>query len=190
MTVPSRPRRLRPTRLAGAGVVLLVLLEIVVIGLVSSWIGGWWTFALLVGTSLLGAWLIAREGGRAWRALGQALAEGRMPARELADGIIVLVGGLLLLLPGFITDLAGLLLVLPFTRPVARTLLAGAISSHVVARVDFYAEELSVTGGPEAPPEGPRRSAASTEVVEGEVIEGHVVDDDRRDDDPPDARGR
>ena len=169
--MPPRRRRLRPTRLAAAGVALLLILEILAIAAMSSWIGGWWTFALLVATSFLGFWFITREGARTWRALGSALAEGRMPARELADGIIVLIGGLLLMLPGFITDAAGLLLVLPFTRPVARMLLAGVISSHVVARVDTYVEETEVISGPATAPEGPRRSSASEEIVEGEVID-------------------
>ena len=90
--------------MAAALLLLVPVIEIMVIIAVGQAIGGWPTFLLLIATSALGAWLIKREGGRAWRALGQALREGRMPARELADGVVVLVGGTLLLVPGFVTD--------------------------------------------------------------------------------------
>ena len=74
---------------------------------------------------MLGAWLIKREGGRAWQALRTALNTERMPARELADGALILIGGTLMLTPGFVTDAFGILLILPFTRPVSRRLLTG-----------------------------------------------------------------
>ncbi len=174
---PSRTRRLRLTRLAMAGLLLLPVVEIIVIVAVGQWIGGWLTFLLLVATSLLGAWLIRREGGRAWRALQQALRDGRMPAREIADGVVVLVGGSLLLLPGFVTDVLGLVLVLPFTRPVARSLLAAVISRRLLAQTERFTGP-TVAGAPNAPgweqpttPEGRQRSSSSDEVVEGEIID-------------------
>lgn len=174
---PSRARRLRLTRLAVAGLLLLLIVEIVVIVAVGQWIGGWPTFLLLVATSLLGAWLIRREGGRAWRALQQAVRDGRMPAREIADGVVVLVGGSLLLLPGFVTDLLGLVLVLPFTRPVARSLLAAVISRRLLAQTERFGGP-AVTGQPNAPgweqpttPQGRARPTSSGEVVEGEIID-------------------
>ena len=80
--------------------------------------------ALLIADSLLGAWLVRREGRRAWRALQEALQSGRMPDRELADGGLILVGGALLLTPGFLSDVLGFLCVLPFTRPAMRRLVS------------------------------------------------------------------
>lgn len=174
---PSRGRRVRLTRLAIAGVLLVPIIEIVVIVAVGQWIGGWPTFLLLVATSLLGAWLIRREGGRAWRALEQAVRSGRMPAREIADGIVVLVGGSLLLAPGFVTDLLGLLLVLPFTRPIARSMLAAVISRRLLAQTARFSGP-TVADQPSPPgweqpttPQGPQRSTTSDEVVEGEIID-------------------
>ena len=96
------------------------LIEIYVLIQVGQVIGPWWTILLLIVDSLIGTWLIRREGGRAWQALRVALESGRMPARELADGALILVGGTLMLTPGFVTDGLGILLILPFTRPVAR----------------------------------------------------------------------
>ena len=144
---------MRLTRLAVVGLLLLPIIEIVVIVAVGQAIGGWPTFLLLVATSLLGAWLIRREGGRAWRALEQAVRSGRMPAREIADGVVVLVGGSLLLLPGFVTDVSASLLVLPFTRPVARSLLAAVISRRLLAQTERFTGP-TVAGQPSAPDVG------------------------------------
>ena len=57
---------------------------------------------------------------------------GQMPARELADGALILIGGTLMLSPGFVTDAFGILLILPFTRPVARRLFTGMISRRIL----------------------------------------------------------
>jgi UPF0716 protein FxsA len=132
------------------------LLEIYLLVTVGQVIGPWWTLLLLVLASVLGAWIVRREGGRAWRALTEALRTGRMPARELADGALVLIGGTLMLTPGFATDAVGLLLLLPFSRPVARRLLTA-----VVARRLLGAQTRRRPG----PPAG------------GPVVRGDVVDE-------------
>ena len=95
-TTPGR-RRVRPTKIAAAVVLLVAILEIVVIIAVGRAIGAWPTFLLIIATSLLGMWLIRREGTKAFKALQNAAQSGRMPAREIADGMLVLAGGLLLL---------------------------------------------------------------------------------------------
>lgn len=106
------------------GFLLVPVLEIYVIIQVGQLIGGWPTVALLLAESLLGAWIVRHEGRRAWRALLSAFAAGQLPDRELGDAALVLTGGMLLLTPGFVTDLAGFLFVLPFTRPLVRLALA------------------------------------------------------------------
>ena len=136
--------------------VIVPLIEIFVLIQVGQVIGPWPTIALLVLDSIIGSWLIRREGGRAWRALSEALSSGRMPARELADGGLILVGGTLMLTPGFVTDGLGILLVLPFTRPIARRVLTQVVNRR-----------LLVAGVPhDAPRPGPDES-----VVRGEVID-------------------
>jgi UPF0716 protein FxsA len=114
--------------------VVVPLVEIYVLIQVGQVIGAWWTILLLVLDSLLGSWVIKREGGRAWQALRTALQTGRMPARELADGALILVGGTLMLSPGFVTDAFGILLILPFTRPVARRLLTRVLAQRLLSR--------------------------------------------------------
>ena len=171
---PRSTRSLRPTRLAMLGLVLLLILEVLAIRFVSSLIGGLPTLLALMAVSAIGMLVISRGGGRAWRALGQALQEGRMPARELADGIVVLVGGLLLMVPGFVTGLIGLLVVVPFTRAITRTIVAAAITKRIVTQTELMTGP-TVTSGPgdlgPAGPAGPTRSHASDEVIEGEILD-------------------
>jgi UPF0716 protein FxsA len=112
--------------------VALPILEIYVIIQVGQEIGALWTVLLLIFESVLGAWIVKREGARAWRGLNEALNTGRMPGRELADAALILIGGTLLLTPGFVTDFFGFFAVLPFTRPIARKLLGWAVARRIV----------------------------------------------------------
>lgn len=147
------------------------LLEIIVLIQVGQAIGPWWTIALLVLDSIFGAWLIRHEGARAWRALTEAIGSGRMPARELADGMLIVAGGTLMLSPGFVTDLFGILMILPFTRPVARRAL-----TRVLAR------RLAAGPGPRGPgprgtrDDGPRNETRPGPGSQGSVVQGEVVD--------------
>jgi UPF0716 protein FxsA len=151
-------------------VLLLVvpLLEVLVIIAVGRAIGGWPTFFLLLAESAFGAWLVRHEGGRAWQSLQTALTTGRMPSRQLADAALVLVGGVLLLTPGFLTDIVGFFLVLPFTRPAARRALEAVVARRLLAGV--YAPGAMWTSGA-SPGTGvgtPR--AGSDDVIEGEIL--------------------
>ncbi|GAB2740993.1 FxsA family protein [Nocardioides pakistanensis] len=138
--------------------VLVPLLEIYLVIQAGQAIGVGWTVLILVADSLLGAVLLKREGAAAWRALREALASYRMPARELADGALVLVGGTLLLTPGFVTDAFGFFFILPFTRPLARRALTGLITRRFL-------------GGPAGPATRARTHERPGHVVQGDVVE-------------------
>lgn len=142
------------------------LLEIWVLIQVGQVIGPWWTILLLVADSIFGAWLVRREGGRAWQGLRTALETGRMPARELADGALILVGGTLMLAPGFVTDVLGILLILPLTRPVARRLLTAVITRRLVRAGAAYGP-MPGPGNAKRPGPGP----GGGPVVRGEVVD-------------------
>ena len=144
-----------------AAFIVVPIVEIYVIIQVGQVIGPWWTILLLIADSILGSWLIKREGGRAWRALRSALDSGRMPAKELADGALILIGGTLMLSPGFVTDAFGILLILPMTRPLFRRLLTGVVTRRLV-----------VLGTPTGRP-------GHTPPADPTVIPGEVLDDDR-----------
>ncbi|WP_084000576.1 FxsA family protein [Actinomadura kijaniata] len=162
---------------------LMPILEIYVIIQVGQVIGGWWTVALLLVESLLGGWIVRREGRRAWNALKETFGRGAMPDRELADAALVLVGGVLLLTPGFVTDLFGFLFVLPFTRPlVRRTLLAyGARRMKAAqARGPLFPPGAGAAGSPFEvfDPFGGR--PADARQPRGPVVQGEVLRDDDR----------
>lgn len=166
----GRRRWLRPVLVAAF--VLVPLAEIWAILQVGKLIGPWWTIVLLVLDSMVGAWLIRREGGRAWRALRDALQGGRMPARELVDGALILIGGTLMLSPGFVLDLVGILLILPYTRPVARRLLTSVVERRLVV-----VPGAGLGGFPGSGPGGPFRDGRRPGPgPEGPVVRGDVVD--------------
>jgi UPF0716 protein FxsA len=150
------------------------VLEIWFLIQIGSVIGGWQTVGLLIADSLLGAWLMRREGRRAWAALQSAIGSGRMPDRELADGALIVAGGTLLLTPGFLTDVFGFFLILPFTRPIARRWLSWFLGRRVrvLAERSPYGPLLGRTDVFGGGGDGHRRGR----VVHGEVIDGDVVD--------------
>jgi UPF0716 protein FxsA len=114
--------------------VLLVALPIFEVWLlirVGQQIGLLPTIIILVVEAALGGWLMRREGARAWSALNTAFQSGRMPSGELADAALILVGGVLLMLPGFATDVIGFLFLLPITRPYARRVLGFLVARRV-----------------------------------------------------------
>ena len=80
--------------------IVVPIIEIFVIIQVGQAIGVWWTIALLIADSIIGAWLMRSQGRAAWRRFNATLAEGRAPAREVLDGVLVIFGGALLLTPG------------------------------------------------------------------------------------------
>jgi len=87
-------------------------------------IGVWWTILLVLAISVLGSWLVRREGWAAWRRITSRVQTGEVPGQELVDGGLVLLAGALLLTPGFATDLFALTLLFPPTRaPVRRAVL-------------------------------------------------------------------
>ncbi len=134
---------------------LLVLLfiavpiaELAILIQVGQAIGVGWTIVLLVADAVLGS-LLARSQGRAtWRRFNEALQAGRPPTREVLDGALVLFGGALLLTPGFLSDVLGLLLLLPPTRAVVRRILVRRFQHRMVA-------SMTRPGAPHGTP-GPR----------------------------------
>jgi UPF0716 protein FxsA len=114
--------------------IVVPIAELFVIIQVGEAIGVLPTIALLIVDSILGAALMRSQGRLAWRRFQAALTEGRMPHREVADGALVIFGGALLLTPGFISDVLGIVLLLPPTRALARALLTRRLLPRLVVR--------------------------------------------------------
>jgi UPF0716 protein FxsA len=113
--------------------IVLPIAEIYVIIKVGEAIGILPTIALLILDAFLGAALLRHQGRAAWRRFNEALAAGRIPAREVFDGAMVILGGAFLLTPGFITDVIGVLLLLPPSRAMLR----GTLSKVAFWRAGF-----------------------------------------------------
>jgi UPF0716 protein FxsA len=115
--------------------IVLPIAELYVIIQVGGAIGVLPTIALLIADSFLGAALLRSQGRAAWRRFNEALAAGRVPAREVFDGTMIILGGAFLLTPGFITDAIGLLLLIPPTRAIFRGIVARLASRRAAFAV-------------------------------------------------------
>ncbi|MBA2528915.1 MAG: FxsA family protein [Euzebyales bacterium] len=145
--------------------IVVPLVELAVIVQVADVITLPWTIVILLAVSVAGAWLVKREGRTAWRNFRRALEAARIPAVEVVDGALVLVGGALLLTPGFVTDAVGLLLVFPPSRAVVNRVVRSRVRSVAFGR---FGARPRTAGG-----EGPRPRVTRQR---GETIDVEVVD--------------
>lgn len=155
MMPDSAPRPVPTFRLpvlALAGFVLFVAAEVALLVFISTQIG-WWTLGALMVSTVVGAYLLQREWRKAWKHLAESVNTGHLPTGRTADAALVLMGGLMLIMPGFITDIVGLLLLLPFTRPGVRSIL-GWWAGRVLA----------------GQTESPSHPGSGETVIEGEVV--------------------
>lgn len=110
--------------------IVVPLVELYLLTLIARATSFWWAVALTVVTGVVGGSLAKREGLRVWRRWQAALNQMRVPEEGVVDGLLVLVGGVLLIAPGVLTDIAGLALLLPYTR----SLIARSIRGRIDAR--------------------------------------------------------
>jgi UPF0716 protein FxsA len=139
--------------------IIVPIAELYVIIQVGGLIGVGPTLLLLLLDAVLGSWLLKHEGRAAWRRFNQALAERRVPGKEVADGFLIILGGALLIAPGFITDIFGILLLVPTTRAVARRILRRFTVGRV-AVAGFPGGTMAGgwgTGPGSRPPDGAKR---------------------------------
>jgi UPF0716 protein FxsA len=131
--------------------IIVPLAELYVIIQVGGVIGLGPTLVLLLADALLGSMLLRQQGRAAWVRFNRALAENRLPHKEVFDGVLIIFGGALLITPGFITDIFGLILLIPPTRAIVR-----GISSRIVRRrMAMGATVWSFGGGQQRPPRRP-----------------------------------
>ncbi|MGR6964185.1 FxsA family protein [Geodermatophilus sp. URMC 61] len=162
---------------------LWALAEVVVFVLVAGWIGVGWTLLAALATTALGWALLARQGTRALAELRERARERRAPGRALGDAGLIAAGGLLMVLPGFLGDVVGLLCLLPPTRLLVRGLLGRAVAARVPVTLRGPVRVRSARA--EEPLGGPFGSGAHASrfgrplVIEGEVARDEPVRDDR-----------
>jgi UPF0716 protein FxsA len=135
--------------------IVVPVVEIYAIIQVGQAIGVLPTIALLIADSVIGSMLMRSQGRAAWRRFNAAIAAGRVPAREVLDGGLVIFGGALLLTPGFVTDVFGAAFLLPPTRAVLRKVLVRRFAARMV---------MSAPPRRDAPPRGADVDGSAVEV--------------------------
>jgi UPF0716 protein FxsA len=146
--------------------VVYAVVELVALTAVVSWLGFGPTLMVLLAGAVLGMWLIRHEGSRTALAVADAVRAGRMAHDELTDGALIGVAGLLIMIPGLVSDLLGLLLVLPPSRAVARRWLARRTERRSPLMRTTYVRGA----GPVADGSG------DGQVVDGQVLDVRLVD--------------
>ena len=141
--------------------IIVPIVELAVIIQVGQSIGVLPTVAILIVDSVLGAMLMRSQGRAAWRRFNTTLAAGRPPAREVLDGALVIFGGALLLTPGFVTDIFGMLFLIPPTRAVVRRIVSRRLLPRMVVS--------SAARFTRTPPGGPRGGSYDVEGTATEV---------------------
>lgn len=178
-----------------AGFLLLPVVELAVAIAVGRWAGALPVLGALLLIAGAGALLVRRQGAAAWRSLNRSLRAGEPPSRELADASVLVLAGVLLIAPGFVTDVLALLLLFPPTRPFARRPLERAFLRAAADRVTLLGAfppgdrrgpgTFRVGEGPQpggVPPAGGSRPGQPPRFG-GDVVQGEIIEDD----DPPPA---
>lgn len=111
--------------------ILVPAIEITFLIMMGHLVGGWLTFALIILSGFLGAYFARREGRKVLEYARFEWSQGQLPAGQLLDGICIFLGGILLITPGFITDIFGFLLVFPYTRPIFKAMLLALIQRQI-----------------------------------------------------------
>ena len=162
-------------------ILLLVgpIVELVLLFRIGAWIGFWPTVGLLVVTAILGSVLVKREGLSVWRRFQERLARGELPGDQIVDGMIVLASGVLLIAPGVITDVVGILGLIPWTRiPIRRF-----VMKRMATRVTSGAVRMSYGAWGSGAPE-PRQENAGWQG-QGEERPRYKDEDPRLDNGDP-----
>jgi UPF0716 protein FxsA len=161
-----------------AVLVTVPIIEIAVLIAIGQVIGLGWTLLLMLSTSALGGWLLRREGARAWLAFQEDLAQRRPPGNTATDGLIVLIGGIFMLVPGFVSDVIGLFFLLRPTRALARVFVLRTVVprlSPVAATSLFGPRRIRVRFGDPRPPGPGAGGGPGSPPDGGETIDGEVV---------------
>ena len=156
--------------------IVVPIAELYVIIKVGELIGIWPTLALLLADALLGSFLLKHQGRSAWRRFNEALAQRRFPGKEVVDGALIIVGGTLLLTPGFLSDIVGLVLLVPPTRAVVRGLLRRFTLGRFT--VVNLGGRMPGTGGPGAPDDA--RPGGAGRPYDFDASAEEVPSDDRQ----------
>jgi len=151
--------------------VVLPILEIALLVNVGGMIGGWNTIGVVILTAFVGAYFVKREGVSTLQTAQAKMQRNEMPGKELVDGLMLVVAGILLVTPGFITDIVGFM----FALPGSRHLIAAQVSKHMKMRV-VMPNSSAGTGGFYQQPGSNQSPFTRPSNEDGDVIEGEYSD--------------
>lgn len=122
---------------------IIPLVELFLLIKISYYLGSLMAVGLVAITGIIGAGLAKHQGATVIRQINYSLSQGSMPADDLVNGLLVLIGGVLLVTPGLITDLAGFACILPFTRPLIKRITKDSLKKLITtgSRVKFFAPD-------------------------------------------------
>jgi UPF0716 protein FxsA len=150
--------------------VILPIAEIMLLINVADGIGNWNTFFIVLVTAFFGAYFVRQQGFALIQQLQTKLASGQAPTTEMAEGLLLLVAGVLLITPGFLTDGLGFLFTLPFSRgPIAKFMMLKIISRKTSGNFQFHAHSQH----------GFKGGFTDNKEDEGDIIEGEIVESER-----------
>lgn len=167
---------MRRVPLVGLAAVVMAVVEIAVLVAVVKLVGLPWALAALLALSVLGGWLVPRQGIRAWRRFRAAAEAGQPPGRQVTDGLVGLIGALLLAVPGFVSALAGAALLVPPLRRYARSRIERSVERRISSAAAgnlFGPRRVRAQRGP-AP--GTEPAPEPTQAADPVAIEGEIID--------------
>lgn len=153
--------------------VTVTLTELYLIIEVSTRINWGFTIGWSILTGLAGSWLAKQEGRRTMANIQQRMAQMQVPGQELADALLIVIAGALLITPGFLTDVIGFTILFPVTRTLYRAGIGKWFKSRVGIN-QFYRQGATPFGKADEL----NQADPWDSIVEGEIVEGEIVDDD------------
>lgn len=146
------------------------IVEIFLLLEVSDHIGGWTMIGIIVLTAIIGSHLVKQQGLQTFQSAQTKLQQGQLPETELLEGFLILIAGILLVTPGFVTDFFGLLCLIPLTR---KAIAKGLVSQFKTVSVQSHFHGQTYTNFNQSPFHHSSTTYESGNVYEGEVIDPH-----------------
>ncbi|AGB41280.1 protein affecting phage T7 exclusion by the F plasmid [Halobacteroides halobius DSM 5150] len=121
---------------------IIPLVELFLLIQISIHLSSWLAIGLVGITGMLGAGLAKKQGTAVIKKINYSLSQGRMPADSVVDGLLILIGGVLLITPGLLTDISGFACILPFTRPYIKKITKGRLKKLIATgRIQFFSKD-------------------------------------------------
>jgi UPF0716 protein FxsA len=134
-------------------------------------IGAWDTILIIVLTGIIGSWVAKRQGASTWREIRETLSRGEFPGKQLIDAVLIFAAGLLMITPGFLTDIFGFLVMVPAFRTLVRSAVSRVLKNKLASATIVTSANVHVRGTKSGP-------FAGEDVIDVTATEVKEPDDD------------